>query len=241
MPTVKPRVTITMSEEQLTQIEQYRTSHQYKNQTQAILSLIEAGFRELRSEGTADAFSSLTQEGRKLAREYAALDPAGRRLVQVVLQEERRRMDEEKARRQAKPLYEETRENPGEPRVIPFYFTPAAAGYASPTFGEDFDYIEVGGQVPPQADFAVRIQGDSMEPYLMDGATAYINRDPLADGDVGIFFLDGDMLCKQYHRDEEGNVHLRSLNRAREDADRFVPADSGAALTCFGRVILPHR
>lgn len=65
-----------------------------------------------------------------------------------------------------------------------------------------------------------------------------MNRDPIAEGDVGIFFLDGDMLCKQYHRDEEGNVYLLSLNREREDADRFIPADSGMSLTCFGRVMM---
>ncbi len=52
-----------------------------------------------------------------------------------------------------------------------------------------------------RADFAVRIQGDSMEPYIHDESVVYVNRDPLADGDVGIFCVDGAMLCKQYHRD----------------------------------------
>ena len=127
-----------------------------------------------------------------------------------------------------------------EPRVIPLYLTPAAAGMVSPAFGEDFEYLEVEGDVPPQADFAVRLAGDSMEPYLMDGAVAYVNRDPLENGDVGIFFLDGDMLCKQYCRDTEGNVHLFSLNRSRADADRHIPAESGSTLCCYGRVILPQ-
>ena len=64
-------------------------------------------------------------------------------------------------------------------------------------------------------------------------------RDPLANGDVGIFFYDGDMLCKQYYRDKWGNVHLLSLNRARADADRFIPENSELVLICQGRVILP--
>ena len=45
-----------------------------------------------------------------------------------------------------------------EPRVIPLYRSPAAAGYAAPVFGVDFDYIQVTGDVPADAEFAVRIQ-----------------------------------------------------------------------------------
>ena len=65
----------------------------------------------------------------------------------------------------------------------------------------------------------MRIQGDSMEPYILDGSIAYVNRDPLSNGDVGIFCVDGAMLCKQYVRDRLGIVYLFSLNRERADAD----------------------
>lgn len=47
MPTEKPRVTITMSNEQLKKIEAFRYDNKIKNQTQAILSLIENGFEAL--------------------------------------------------------------------------------------------------------------------------------------------------------------------------------------------------
>ena len=50
----------------------------------------------------------------------------------------------------------------------------------------------------------MRIQGDSMEPYIHDGSVVYVNHDPLRAGDVGIFCVDGDMLCKQYYRDPLG-------------------------------------
>ena len=68
-----------------------------------------------------------------------------------------------------------------------------------------------------------------------------VNRDPLSNGDVGIFWVDGDMLCKQYVRDKLGMVYLFSLNRARADADVVLPRDSGRSLVCFGRVLLPVR
>ena len=128
-----------------------------------------------------------------------------------------------------------------EVRQIPLYRSPAAAGYAAPVFGEDFDYLVVTGDVPPGADFAVRIQGDSMEPVIHDGSTVYVNRDPLSNGDVGIFCVDGDMLCKQYVRDKLGMVYLFSLNRDRADADVLLPRDSGRSMVCFGRVLLPTK
>lgn len=228
MPTEKPRITITVTPQQFSRIEDYRFGRKMKNQTQAILSLIEKG---LEGDGSAPA---LPEEALEVARDYQRLDRHGRTVVKVLLSEERRRTEEE-ARRGTQSLTGE------ENRVIPLYFTPAAAGYASPAFGEDFEYLEVGGNVPRQADFAVKIDGDSMEPYIMDGSVVYVNRDPLADGDVGIFCVDGNMLCKQYHKDERGVVHLLSLNRDRADADRRIGPDSGVSLNCYGRVILPHR
>jgi len=124
------------------------------------------------------------------------------------------------------------------PRVIPLYCSPAAAGYAAPVFGEDYEPLPVTGEVPTGAELAVRIQGDSMEPYIHDGSVVYVNHDPLRAGDVGIFCVDGDMLCKQYYRDPLGVVYLFSLNRRRADADVILPPSSGRSLTCFGRVML---
>lgn len=183
---------------------------------------------------------SVSDEATEVAKRYDTLDKHGKTVVNVVLTEEEKRMAEEKKKKRSKKyeVYDEAGESTG--RVIPFYYSPPAAGYASPAFGEDFEYIEVGGDVPAHADFAVKIDGDSMEPYIMDGSTVYVNRDPLANGDVGIFFFDGDMLCKQYYRDEWGNVTLLSLNRGRADADRFIEEDSELVLVCYGRVILPH-
>ena len=98
--------------------------------------------------------------------------------------------------------------------------------------------MQVTDSVPQAAEFAVRIQGDSMVPYIPDGSVVYVNRDPLKAGDVGIFCVDGDIFCKQYYKDPAGTVYLFSLNRARADADVVLTAGSGRTLACFGRVIL---
>lgn len=50
MPTQKPRVTFTLSEEQLSQINEYRYGKHLKNQSQAILSLVEKGLSQIERE-----------------------------------------------------------------------------------------------------------------------------------------------------------------------------------------------
>lgn len=130
---------------------------------------------------------------------------------------------------------------PEKVRQIPLFSCPAAAGYTSPVFGEDFEYIDVTGDVPYGAELAVRIQGDSMQPQIADGSVVYVSRAPLVNGDVGIFCVDGEMLCKQFMRDAFGMVYLFSLNRARADADVLFPPSSGRSLVCIGQVLLPTR
>ena len=182
--------------------------------------------------------SSYTDEEKELVSNYRSLDKSGKRAVQVTVADQKQRVSEE--RKKARSKSKEGNSGEEEARVIPLYYNPAAAGLASPAFGEDFEYLEVGGDVPAFADFAVKIDGNSMEPYIMDGSIVYVNHDPMVNGDVGIFYCDGDILCKQYAKDEEGNVNLISLNRDREDADRFIDAYSGLSFTCLGRVIMRH-
>ena len=126
-------------------------------------------------------------------------------------------------------------------RQLPLCCTPSAAGYSPAVFGDVFYYIEVTAEVSQGPEFAVHIQGDSMQPYIQDGDVVYVNRDPLTSGDVGIFCVDGEMLCKQYVRDRPGIVYLFSLNRRRSDADVVLPRDSGRTMVCFGRVLLSKR
>lgn len=178
-----------------------------------------------------DSFSGgkqvLTSQERTLLERYRGLSLTGRETVSSVVDALCAYRDEVEQSRPA-----------AETRQIPLYCSPAAAGYAAPAFGEDFDYIPVTGEVPPTAAFAVRIQGDSMEPYIADNSVVYVNRDPLAAGDVGIFCVDGGMLCKQYYRDPLGTVFLFSLNRSRSDMDVVLTAGSGRTLVSFGRVMM---
>ena len=169
-------------------------------------------------------------EERALVEKYRQLSLAGRQAVGAVLST---LYDYQVDLGRAAP--------PEEPREIPLYRCPAAAGFPAPVAGEDYDLVPVTGEVPRGAEFAVRIQGDSMEPFIPDGGVVYVNRDPLQNGYVGIFCVDGEILGKQYYRDPLEMVYLFSLNRARADADVVLPRDSGRSLVCFGRVMLRSR
>ncbi len=226
MPTEKPRVTITMSRRQLEQIDEYRFTRKMKNQTQAILSLVEAGLA--RKAGEAE--DPLSLEAARLGRDYLRLDEHGRRAVNAILAEERRRMEEAEREEEAPVEY------------IRHYLTAAAAGYAAPIEGEDYELIPRGKNVPAKADFCIDIDGDSMEPYIQNGQQVYVQRDTeLQEFDVGIFFVDGDVYCKQWCVDFSGALYLLSANPKREDANIRIPRDSVRNVVCFGKVLLPKK
>ena len=165
-----------------------------------------------------DAASELNDEGREKLREYASLLLATHKFDRLP----------------AEVL-------PFQARRIKLFDVRVSAGTGNFLDGDSFEWLEAGPEVPTDADYGVRIAGDSMEPYIPDGAVALVRRSPIATGDVGLFFVDGDMKCKQYVRDAFGTVYLLSLNRARADADMKIPVDSEVTLCCFGKVLLDRR
>ena len=97
--------------------------------------------------------------------------------------------------------------------------------------------LTVTGDVPPAAELAVRMEGDSMAPYIPSGSVIYIHHAPLANGDVGLFCIGGAMLVRQYTRGEGGAVRLLPLNRTAGEVLTF-PTGGVSGPTCFGRALL---
>jgi len=161
----------------------------------------------------------------ELLRKFAALDEHGQKLVRLVLETEWIRCRQEAEERE--PV-----------RLIPHYLTAAAAGFAAPIEGEDFELIELPEGAPPDADYCVGIDGDSMEPWIADGSMVYVKRGAqISELDVGIFFVDGDVLCKQWMRDGDGGLLLLSANPARRNANRAISKEAGRNVVCLGRVL----
>lgn len=157
-------------------------------------------------------------EERTLVEKYRALSPAGRQTIHTLL--------DALCRMQGEPA-----------RTIPLYRSPAAAGAAAPVPGLDYELLTVTGDVPPAAELAVRMEGDSMAPYIPSGSVIYIHHAPLANGDVGLFCVGGAMLVRQYTRGEGGAVRLLPLNRTAGEVLTF-PTGGVSGPTCFGRALL---
>lgn len=234
MATEKPRLSLTMDPELLERVNAFRAQNRISTQSKAIHRLMRMALEEWERAGTlARASSVLPEETLRVAEGYQALDGWGRQAVRSLLACEQERMEDE-SRFQAGP-------GSGEPKVIPLYLFPAAAGYAAPVMNEEFELYELTPEDPPGAEFAVRLQGDSMEPDFPDGSTVFCNHDPLAEGDIGIFCLDSGTVCKQYYRDPAGFVYLFSLNRARSGADLLISPGGNQTFICQGRVITRKR
>ncbi len=126
--------------------------------------------------------------------------------------------------------------------TIRHFLVPAAAGYASPIQGEDYEEIPRTQDTPSGADFCITIRGDSMEPFIPDGSLVYVQRGAaLEEFEPGVFFVDGDVYCKQWCTDYAGTLYLLSANPLRQDANLVIPRDSGRVCVCFGKVLLPRR
>lgn len=189
---------------------------------------------------TAPLYSS---EAMKIAAVYDRLDTHGQEMLNLVSEKELIRYNQEKEL-QAKALKQKEMEASEELtpiRSIRQYIYPPAAGYASPVEGEDYKIVEL-TNVPKGADFCVTVSGDSMEPYIKDGQLVFVQRNAdLTDFDVGVFYLDGDVLIKQLAVDSFRNVYLLSANPKRQDANRMILHNSSSTLICYGKVLLPEK
>ena len=161
--------------------------------------------------------SRLSHEERRLLELYALLDNRGKNTVLSLLEKEADNSAIE------------------EKRTIPVFDAPAAAGEALPLFAEgksELPYRE--GEIPHGADFAIRIAGDSMEPFLSDGDLVYVDEcKNLSPGEIGIFILNGESLCKRLIA-RDGETYLASLNPKYEPIHILDTDD----LKLVGRVIV---
>lgn len=160
---------------------------------------------------------SLSPAAQSLARSYDELDEHGKAVMDAVLAEETKRMH-------PAPVIQM--------KDIPMIQSSLAAGVPEPDFGLVWETYSVPADT--RADFAARINGDSMEPYIKDGSVVLGLRCELRSGDVGAFLLNGEFLCKQYVKTADG-AWLRSLNRDRADTDIVLNGEH--SLICFGKVI----
>lgn len=216
MPTNKPRVTITMTEEQLGAIENYQYTNNKKNQTQAILELISKGLDE--EEASSTEFS---KEEIDHIKKYRVLDTHGKKVVDSALELEYERM-----------THVETKEMRGGITYISLFDLAVSAGTGEPLGTTDYTTkIQIPTeQVPEEAHVCLRVNGDSMEPAYKDGDIVFIHKqdEPVREGEIGVFSLNGEGYMKRL-----GHKELESLNPKYP----AIPIRQYDDLRCFGKVL----
>lgn len=118
-------------------------------------------------------------------------------------------------------------------RTLHLFDLPVSAGTGELLLGESYEDYTPTSAVPEDADFCLRISGDSMEPHFHDGQIVYVHQQPvLNDGDIGIFGYDGHAYCKKLSLTTAG-TRLISLN------EKYDPIEilRGSELLVFGRVV----
>lgn len=114
--------------------------------------------------------------------------------------------------------YDIPKADPSLIREVPSYYQTkqdviAILGYVAA--GEPIEGISIPlGYIPAtvNADYALIARGHSMEPVILDGEYIFVKKcDSLEYGDIGIFYIDGDVTCKKYHLQSDCLI-LQSLN-----------------------------
>ena len=114
-------------------------------------------------------------------------------------------------------------------RFIRLYDIPVAAGTGNFLDSESYEDFEVDETVPDDADFAVRVSGDSMTPRFINRQIIFIREQKwLDEGEIGIFGLNGESYIKKL-----GHGELLSLNRTYKP----IPILEDDAFYVFGKVV----
>lgn len=116
-------------------------------------------------------------------------------------------------------------------RTVPLYDMSVSTGTGIFLDSDSYDYYE-GFDVPPSANFAVRIYGGAMEPDYRNGSIAFVqSASKLEHGETGIFIYNGDAYCRRM--DRSNGVKLVAAN------DRYAPINikHSYELRTVGRVV----
>lgn len=153
----------------------------------------------------------------KMIKKYRDLDEHGKDIVDSVLDKEHKRSI---APKETVTVFS-----------IPYAYDLAASA-GTGEYAMDIAHFENVGitQKPPKgANFLIRVSGNSMEPEYFDNDKVFVKRmDDVDDGEIGLFFLDGDVYIK-----EKNANGLRSLNPDYQ----IIPVNEYSSIKCYGKII----
>lgn len=138
-------------------------------------------------------------------KKYRNLDDFGKESVEIVLNRESERVETISQQKQyIESLKTETSEELIPTRIISYCQRLASAGNGVYLFDDiPTDVIKVEDTpISRRADFAIGVNGDSMEPDYFDGEKVFVEKTPDVEvGEVGVFVRGEDCFIKEYGKD----------------------------------------
>lgn len=162
---------------------------------------------------------ALSAEEQNHIKKFRSLDEYGKDMVDTVLQKEYER----------NVRYKKEFVQIESPTLLPYYGRIVSAGTGQFVFDDiPPEMIEVeSNHINMQADFAVGVNGDSMEPTYKDGDVLLIKKQPSVNvGEIGIFMIEGEAFVK-----ELGHNVLVSHN------PKYDPIHFNESISCIGKVL----
>lgn len=112
------------------------------------------------------------------------------------------------------------------------FYNTVSAGTGSFLDSDDYE-IYSSPDIPEAATFGVYVDGDSMEPKYHNKDLIWIEQTAaLEDGEIGIFYLDGNAYVKKLQNNRLG-TYLISLNQLYKP----IPVTENSSFKIFGRVL----
>lgn len=154
---------------------------------------------------------SLSEIEKISVKKYRTLDEYGKEAVDDLLSTEYRRCKEIRQLQKPEIIH------------IKMSEFSASAGAGIELGDESYETIAVkASEITRQADFAVRVSGDSMQPTFYDGDVILVESMPQINiGDIGVFIVDGDGFVKELgegklisHNEKYPDIYLRHYDMA---------------------------
>lgn len=162
---------------------------------------------------------------------YRSLDPHGQDMVDTVLVKECERVSKYGKLTAPSTIIEFHPKQDNNLLVLPYFRAGVSAGTGIFILGNEAeDDIELPALPEYEtADFAIDVNGDSMEPDFSHEDIALVQRDAeMHIGDIGVFIVNGDAFIK-----ELGEKELISRNKDYKN----IPIHEGDNVVCMGKVI----
>lgn len=107
---------------------------------------------------------------------------------------------------------------------------------------EHYELIPRTADMPQNADFCLIMDSDEMEPVIKKGERIHISRrESPAEMEVGLFYLQGRIYCRQCCEDYTGALLLLCANPQRESENLHLEKNERKSCICLGRVLLKEK